>query len=74
MNIQSNYVTPNFQARIKLRSPNLKTLAQASVGAASLGAGAIMATDTGVSVVAQGHNSAYDSAANLGQTPKEILE
>ena len=57
-----------------MRSPNLQTLAQAAVGVSALGSGAIMATDAGVSVVAQGHNSAYDSAANLGQTPKEILE
>ena len=49
MNVNSNYNTPNFEARIKIKAPNMKTLSQSVLGAASLGLGTVAAADAALS-------------------------
>lgn len=81
MNTEINSSNPNFGARIKLRAPNVKQLAQSTIGTAALGAASVSAAELGVSIVALDNGlpepnfpSAADSITGLGETPKEILK
>lgn len=50
MNLNINHTQPNFEARIKLKSPNTKALLQGSVGAAVLSTGAAALADGAISL------------------------
>ncbi len=71
MQISSNYSTPNFQARIKLKAPNTKQILQASLGTAILGTASASAADVGVSI-ASNSEQMQNSFINSG-LPKEVL-
>ena len=72
MQISSNYSTPNFQARIKLKAPNTQQLLTATMGTALLGTASASAADVGVSI-ASNSEQMQDSFLNSG-LPKEVLE
>jgi hypothetical protein len=72
MQISSNYSTPNFQARIKLKAPNMQQLLTATVGTALLGTASASAADVGVSI-ASNSEQMQDSFLNSG-LPKGVLE
>ena len=72
MQISSNYSTPNFQARIKLKAPNTKQILQASLGTAILGTASASAADVGVSI-ASNSEQMQNSFINSG-LPKEVLD
>ena len=78
MNIVSNYFTPNFEARFKLKAPNKKQLLQSAVGTTAIGAGTILSADAAVSGVAllgsNGDSNAYNEIMQSGGTPKAILK
>ena len=69
MQISSNYSIPNFQARIKLKAPNMQQLLTAT---ALLGTASASAADVGVSI-ASNSEPMQNSFLNSG-LPKEVLE
>ena len=72
MQITSNYSTPNFQARIKLKAPNTEKLLAATLGTTILGTASASAADVGVSI-ASGNEQMHNSFINSG-LPEGVLE
>lgn len=55
-----------FEARIRMKKPNLKALAQVALGSTAVAAGAATIADVGVSMAAGGPTNPADSSASAG--------
>lgn len=77
MNIQTNYITPNFQARIKLKAPNKEILTRSVMGTTVLGTAAASLAQgviSGMQVEGGGPESVVNTLQNMdSETLKDML-